>query len=126
MSVCFFGNRIRSNPAMTGMKLTPSQKKQSAMPRCAMRNPATEGPTIRAQLNAELLSEIAFVKCSRLVVSIGSDWGGGVWSAMVIRVRAGGGMVWGGWGVWVGGGVGVVGGVGVGGGWVGGGAERFE
>ena len=78
---------------MTGRKLTPSQKKQSAMPRCAMRNPAMDGPTMRAQLNAELLSEIAFIKSARLVISMTNDWRAGISNAIVIPLHTASAMM---------------------------------
>src|ERR1041385_7369918 len=86
---------------MTGMKLAPSQKKQSAMPMCAMRNPATDGPTMRAQLNAELLSEIAFIKSSRLVISMTNDCRAGISNAIVIPLHTASAMMCHGWTIFV-------------------------
>jgi hypothetical protein len=63
------GRRIISNPAITATKLRPFNRKHQVMPTCAMRNPATAGPTTRAPLKMELLSEIAFIRSSRLVIS---------------------------------------------------------
>ena len=54
------------------------------MPTCAMRRPAIDGPTMRAQLKAELLSEMAFIKSSRLVISITNDCRAGISNAIVI------------------------------------------
>jgi hypothetical protein len=72
---------------MTAMKLRPSSKKHMAMPTCAIRTPAIEGPMMRAQLKAELLSEIAFIKSSRLVISITNDCRAGMSKAIVIPPR---------------------------------------
>ena len=52
-----------------------------------MRRPAKDGPTIRAQLNAELLSEIAFMSSSRHVISMTNDWRAGMSNAIVIPPR---------------------------------------
>jgi len=51
------------------MKLTPFKMKHQVMPTEAMRKPATAGPTTRAPLTMELLSDTAFIKSSRLVIS---------------------------------------------------------
>ena len=87
--VARFGSRIRRSPVMTAMKLRPSSRKHMAMPTCAMRNPAIDGPMMRAQLKAELLSEIAFIKSSRLVISITNDCRAGMSKAIVIPPRIG-------------------------------------
>ena len=68
---------------MTAMKLMPSRKKHIAMPTLAMSIPAIEGPMIRAPLKAELLSEIAFIKSSRLVISMTNDCRAGMSNAIV-------------------------------------------
>ncbi len=73
---------IRINPASTAMKLTPSIKKQSAIPTLAMRKPATAGPTMRAPLNIALFSEIAFMRSSRLAISTTNDCRAGMSKAM--------------------------------------------
>ncbi len=72
---------------MTAMKLRPSSRKHMAMPICAMRSPAIDGPMMRAQLKAELLSEMAFIKSSRLVISITNDCRAGISKAIVIPPR---------------------------------------
>ena len=72
---------------MTGMKLRPSMRKHMAMPTFAMRKPAIDGPMMRAQLKAELLSEMAFIRSSRLVISMTNDCRAGMSNAMVIPPR---------------------------------------
>src|SRR6266700_3049557 len=63
------GNRIINKPAITATKVTPFRKKQVATPTAPISRPATDGPTTRAPFTMELLSEIAFSKSSRLVIS---------------------------------------------------------
>ena len=72
------GNRIMSSPAITAIKLTPFRKKHIATPTAPIISPATEGPTTRAPFTIELLSEIAFSKSSRLVISTVKAWRAGM------------------------------------------------
>src|SRR6266436_8280839 len=72
------GKRIINKPAITATKVTPFRKKQVATPTPAIIKPAIEGPTTRAPFTIELLSEIAFSKSSRLVISTVNAWRAGM------------------------------------------------
>ena len=76
------GSRISNSPASTATKLSPLRKKHAPRPACAIRKPATAGPTTRAPLKTELLSDTAFIKSSRLVISTTKAWRAGMSNAM--------------------------------------------
>ncbi len=63
---------------MTATKLIPLMKKQAAVPKLAMINPAIDGPTMRAPLKIELFSEMALSKSSRLAISTVKAWRAGI------------------------------------------------
>ena len=67
---------------MTAMKLTPLIRKHTGMPTLPMTTPASAGPTTRAPLKMELLSEMAFSKSSRLVISSVKAWRAGMSNAI--------------------------------------------
>ena len=76
------GNCIIMSPASTARKLTPFRTKQAVSPAPAMRMPAAAGPTTRAPLTIELLSESAFIRSSRLVISTMNAWRAGMSKAI--------------------------------------------
>jgi hypothetical protein len=59
---------------MTGRKLSALRKKAGAMPHCAMRTPASAGPTMRAPLNMPELSAMALVRSALPTISTMNDW----------------------------------------------------
>ena len=65
-----------------GQREEPMRKKHIAAPTALINNPATDGPTTRAPLTIELLSEIALSKSSRLVISIMNAWRAGMSKAI--------------------------------------------
>ncbi len=57
-------------------------RKQTVTPALAINMPATAGPMTRAPLTMELFSETAFIKSSRLVISMMNDWRAGMSNAI--------------------------------------------
>ena len=70
------------------MKLSPFKRKHIATPTAPIINPATEGPMTRAPFTIELLSEIAFSKSSRLVISTVKAWRAGMSKPMATPLSA--------------------------------------
>src|SRR6476661_9485695 len=82
------GNRIINRPAITATKVTPFRKKHIVTPTAPIIKPAIDGPTTRAPFTIELLSEIAFSKSSRLVISTVNAWRAGMSNPIEIPFNA--------------------------------------
>ena len=82
------GSRIINKPPITATKLSALNKKHVATPTAPIINPAIDGPTTRAPLTIELLSEIAFNKSSRLVISTVKDCRAGMSNPIAMPLSA--------------------------------------